>query len=150
MNIIDVEDRPDFSQLIELIKAEWPVEFGNISEDEMIKEMEKSYNPQTDSVKYLMDDGKIIGFYRYSLYPREDNTTKTVHTYDISILPGRQKQGLGTLLMRDMIEECRLKGFEKMLSRTFKSNKGSIHLHKSIGFNLHLETDDSYVWELIL
>lgn len=150
MEIIDEKGRPDFSQLIDLIKVEWPKEFGEVSEEEMIREMDKSYNPDTDRVKYLMDDGEIIGFYRYSLWPREDKMTKTVHTYDISILPGRQKQGLGTLLMRDMIDECRLKGFEKMLSRTFKSNKGSIKLHKSMDFTLHMETDDSYVWELIL
>lgn len=150
MEIIDVEGRPDFTQLIELIKLEWPVEFGDVSEDEMIKEMEKSYNPDTDSVKYLIENEEIIGYYRYSLWPREDKDTKTVHTYDISIISTRQKQGLGKMLMRDMIEECKNKGYEKILSRTFKTNSGSIQLHKSMDFHLHLETDDSYVWEFNL
>ena len=110
--------------------------------------MEESHNDKTDTIKYLLDGNVIIGFYRYSKWPREKENTNTVHLFDISILPERQKQGLGTLLLKDMIKDCNVKGFTKILSRTYKYNIGSIQLHKSLGFSQYLETDDSFVWEI--
>jgi L-amino acid N-acyltransferase YncA len=46
--------------------------------------------------------------------------------------------------------ECRKRSLEKLLSRSFKNNEASIKLHKRLGFKLHLETEDSLVWEMIL
>lgn len=150
MKIQEVEGMPDYSEIITLINAEWPLEFGEVDDNDKIQEMEKSHNESTDTVKYLIEDKDVIGFYRYSLWPREQKGTKTAHTFDIAIAPTRQKQGLGTLLMKDMIEDCRKKGLERLLSRSFKTNKASIGLHEALGFSLHLETDDSYVWEIVL
>jgi RimJ/RimL family protein N-acetyltransferase len=140
--------RPNYSELIDLINAAWPEEFGLLTEEEKIEEMEKSHNNETDTVKYLYEKEKLIGFYRYSLWPREDKGTKKAHTYDVSILPEYQKKGYGTEIMKDMIKECKKDGIEKLLSRSFKNNEGSIKLHKRIGFKLHLETEDSLVWEI--
>lgn len=109
--------------------------------------MEKSHNEKTDTVKYLVDQNKIIGWYRYSLWPRGKEETTTAHTLDIAILPSYQKQGLGTFLMKDMIKDCKNKGIKKLLSRSFKNNPGSIRLHQSLGFTEHLRTEDSIVWE---
>ena len=76
--------------------------------------MEKSHNEKTDTVKYLVDQNKIIGWYRYSLWPRGKEETTTAHTLDIAILPSYQKQGLGTFLMKDMIKDCKNKGIKKV------------------------------------
>lgn len=147
MIIKEIKGKPDYSCIIDLINAEWPFEFGSVDNKTKIKEMGKSHNVETDTVKYLFNNGKIIGFYRYSLWPRDDKNTKTAHTLDISITPNNQKQGLGSFMMKDMIDDCKRKGIEQLLSRSFKTNEGSTRLHKSLGFSLQLETDDSYVWE---
>lgn len=148
MKIIEVKGIPDFSQIIDLINAEWPMEYGKADDAEKIRKMLESHNLETDTTKYLIEEEKIIGFYRYSLWPREEPSTKTAHSYDISVSPDFQKKGLGTLLMKDMIEDCRKKGLEKLLSRSFKTNQASIKLHEATGFSLHLETEDSLVWEI--
>lgn len=150
MDIIDKEGFPDFSEIIELIRAEWPVEFGELRDEEMVEEMDKSFNLDTDRVRYLIDGEKVIGFYRYSRWPREDRSSTTAHTFDISILPERHREGLGTMLMNDMIETCKSEGYKMLLSRSFKSNVASIELHRSLNFSLHLETEDSFVWEIEL
>ena len=148
MEIKEITGKPDYSEIIELINAEWPLEFDNKSNKEKIEEMDKSHNLKTDTTKYLYKGEQIIGFYRYSLWPRENPTTNSAHTFDIAILPSFQKKGLGKLLMNDLILDCRKKGIVKLLSRTFFTNKGSIKLHMSCGFKKHMETEDSIVWEI--
>jgi len=148
MEIKEIKGIPDYSEIIDLINAEWPSEFGEADDAMKIKEMTKSHNQNTDTVKYLFDNENIIGFYRYSLWPRDNKDTKNAHTFDIAINPNFQKKGFGSLLMRDMIADCKEKGIVKLLSRSFKSNQASIELHKSLGFSLHLENEDSFVWEI--
>jgi len=149
MEIKEVKGIPDYSEIIDLINAEWPSEFDE-NDDAKIKEMLKSHNENTDTVKYLLDNKNIVGFYRYSLWPRDNEKTKTVHIFDIAINPNYQRQGLGSLLMKDIIDDCKKKGMDKLLSRSFKSNQASIGLHKAFGFSLHLEIDDSFIWEISL
>ncbi len=149
MEIKEVKGIPDYSKIINLINAEWPSEFGETDDTTKIEEMTKSHNENTDTTKYLFENEEIIGFYRYSSWPRDKKNTRTAHTFDIAIDTNYQKKGLGSFLMKDMINDCKKKGMEKLLSRSFKSNQASIGLHKSLGFSLHLETDDSLVWEII-
>jgi len=110
--------------------------------------MKCHYDARTDTVKYLLDGGKIIGFYRYTLWPREDPRPRAAHVLDIAILPACRKRGLGTLLMNDLIQDSRKRGLDRILSRSFKSNDGSMRLHRSLGFTQIESTEDSIVWEL--
>lgn len=150
MKIVTIQGKPDFSGILDLINTIWPAEFGPASDSEKIDKMNSSHNEATDCVKYLYDEDRIVGFYRYSLWPRDAKEHTMIHLIDIAIHPEKQKKGLGSLLLKDLIEECKEKGFEKILSRTFKTNEGSIRFHKSAGFTIHMETDDSVVWELLL
>ena len=145
-----VEGIPDYSEIIALINAEWPPAFGEKTDAEKIEDMIESHNPDRDRVKYLKEDGLIIGFYRYTPWPREARITDAAHIYDISLLPSKQRQGLGKMMMQDLIEDCRAVGFKKLLSRSFKDNPGSIRLHENAGYHSVFETEDSIVWELIL
>lgn len=145
-----IEGLPDYGEIIGLINAEWPVEFGEKTDDEKIADMIESHYPGKDRVKYLYDDNSIIGFYRYSSWPREARETDVAHIYDIVVLPSRQGQGLGRFLMEDMIEDCRSRGLTRLLSRSFKNNTASLGLHRKIGFHISLETEESIVWEIII
>lgn len=145
-----IEGIPDYAEIIDLINAEWPKEFGDKNDDEKIADMIESHYPGKDRVKYLYDNAEIVGFYRYSLWPREARKTDAAHTYDIAVLPSKQQQGFGTVLMTDMIKDCRSRGLHKLLSRSFKNNEASIRLHQKTGFHSCLETADSTVWEIIL
>ena len=67
---------------------------------------------------------------------------------DIAVLPSYQGRGIGKRLMKDLIRDCDAKGFERISSRSFKSNQPSIRLHRSLSFKKCRITDDSIVWEL--
>jgi len=146
----EIHGIPDYGSIIELINAEWPAEFGDKTDMEKIADMNESHNTEKDCVKYLYENNVVIGFYRYSLWPRDARETDAAHTYDIAVLPSRQQQGFGMMLMTDMIESCRSQGLSRLLSRTFKNNTASIALHKKCGFHEHMTTEDSIVWEISL
>ena len=150
MKIEEVTGIPDYAEILDLINAEWPVEFGEKSDREKIRHMQEHHNLETDTVKYLKDGEKVIGFYRYSRWPREDSQSRAAHLLDIAVLPSQQGRGLGRKLMNDLIWDCCEKKIEKLFSRTFKTNRRSIALHRFFGFTEHLTTDDSIVWQLTL
>ena len=74
--------------------------------------------------------------------------SRAAHLLDIAVLPSQQGRGLGRRLMTDMIRDCAEKGIEKLFSRTFKTNRRSIKLHRSFGFTEYKTTEDSIVWQL--
>jgi L-amino acid N-acyltransferase YncA len=150
MEIVEAAGPPRYEDLIDLINASWPEQFGRKSDAEKVSELAESYDASMDTVKYLTDDGRIIGMYRYTLWPHFSTDTKTSHTLEIVLLPEYQRQGLGTLLLRDMVQDCRKKGMKLLLSRSFKDNPGSIRLHRSFGFTVHAETNDSIIWQYTL
>ena len=138
---------PNYAEIIDLIRAELP-EFEQKTDEEVVNFEKGSHNVQTDTVKYLIEGDRIIGFYRYTLHPRENPLPHTAHTLDTAVLPTHQRKGFGARLMKDLIQDCRDKGITRLLSRTFKSNTASVHLHQSLGFAQHFTTEDSIVWEL--
>jgi L-amino acid N-acyltransferase YncA len=150
LKLIKQKKLPDFTKNKELLNAIWPKEFGHKTYEEKVEAMINSFNKNTDIIKYLYSNKDIIGFYRFSLWPRNEKETKTAHTFDIAILPSYQKERLGTMLMMDMVNECRTMGLQTLLSRSFKSNIPSIRLHKSLNFLQEKETEDSIVWKMNL
>lgn len=145
--IVDIPGRPDYRQILELLVLLWPDEWGQKTDDEKVQFWEDSDNPDCDTSRLLKAGDLIIGFSRYSLWPRDAESPHMAHVYDIAVHPEYRKQGLGRMMMLDMIEGCRRKGIDTLLSRSLRSNKGSMELHRRMGFKVHLETVDSVVWE---
>jgi ribosomal protein S18 acetylase RimI-like enzyme len=148
VTIREIRGLPDYSRILNLINAEWPPEFGDKSEDEKIRAMIDSHNESTDTVKFLFDGDRIVGFYRYSLWPRDEAEPSQAHIYDIAVLPEFQRRGLGSMLMNDLISDCRQKGLTRILSRSFRTNHASTQLHKALGFVVGFETENSLVWSI--
>ena len=117
MKIEVVDGIPDYARIIDLIKAEWPAEFGEKPDSEKIADMIESHNTDKDRAAYLFDEGEIVGFSRYSLWPRDARSTDAAHTYDIVVLPSVQGRGLGMMLMNDMISDCRNRGLKRLLQQ---------------------------------
>ena len=149
VTIVEEKGKMDFSLMLDLINAEWPKEFGEATDQEKIEEMEQSSN-ELDVNKFLLNEGRKIGWYRYSRWPREDSNHDFAHTFDIVVLPQYKGQGFGKLLMIDMIQDCRNRGFKNLKSRTFMNNEDSIRLHEKCGFKEAFRVNDSIVWEINL
>ena len=150
LTIREVRGLPDYQTLVPLIAAEWPAEFGEATDAEMVAAMRESHKDRTDTVKLLIDGGQVAGFYRYSLWPRDEASPRKAHLMDIAVLPECRRAGLGTAMVRDLVEDCTRRGLASVLSRTFRSNEASIRLHRRMGFEIAFETADSIVWNLCL
>ena len=150
MDIIDTGADFDFGKVVELIKAEWPPQWKAVTEAEMVAEIEGSADRRHDVNRLLVEGDRILGWYRYSRWPREESNRTDAHTLDIAVLPEMQGRGYGELLMRDLVEDCRRRGYRKLMSRTFFDNARSIALHAKVGFAEAFRTEDSIVWSLSL
>ena len=148
MEIIEEKDKINFVSIIDLIKEEWPKEWGVESDENMIKEFEKSANNKYDINKFLYDNDKIIGWYRYSAWPREKENKENAHTLDIVIDPKYRGKGLGKMMMEDLISDCKKKGFKKLTSRTIEGNSQSYKLHEQTGFKIAFRKGKDIVWEI--
>ena len=150
MEVIEETGKVNFASIIDLLKEEWPKDWGTISDEKMIEDFEKTANDQFDVNKYLSDNGKIIGWYRYSAWPREKDNIENAHTFDIVIDPNYQGRGLGKMMMEDMILDCKKKGFKKLMSRTIEGNHQSYRLHEKTGFKMAFRKGIDIVWEIDL
>lgn len=137
----------DFETILDLIRLEWPHEWEDKGDGELVRWMADSWDQEADTMKLLRNErGTTIAFLRYTRWPREAVRTRTVHLLDISVAKDVQRNGFGSLLMEDLLAECGRRGFRWILSRTLTSNAPSIALHRRFGFELDFETDDSIVW----
>ena len=147
MRILPETGTVDFRPLLPLIRSEWPEGFGHRTDAELLDLMHESYRPDTDIVHYLYLDDRLVGFYRYTPWPRDDMRGDTAHTLDVALDGSVRGRGLGTRLMQHMMAHCRENGYIRLLSRSLRNNEASLALHRRLGFSVHLETDDSIVWE---
>ena len=141
---------PDFQPLLPLIRSEWPEGFGEKSDGELMEMMQESYRSGIDVIHYLFLDDRLAGFSRYTPWPRDEEPGDTAHTLDVAVAQNARGRRLGTRLMRQMMDHCRAMGYTRLLSRSLRNNAASLALHRSLGFTVHLETEDSIVWEAFL
>ena len=150
MEIIEETGKVNFASIIDLLREEWPKEWGIISDEGIIEDFEKTADYQFDVNKYLSDNDKIIGWYRYSAWPQEKENNENAHTWDIVINPNYQGRGLGKMLMDDLILDCRKRGFKKLMSRTIEGNFKSYKLHEQAGYKIASKNGMDIVWEIDL
>jgi GNAT superfamily N-acetyltransferase len=148
MTIIADPPPVDFSPYLPLIRLEWPAEWPEPSEALMLEETLKSYDAEADVVRRLVDEGRLVGWYRFTRWPREGGGG--AHCLDIAVLPEYQGRGAAILLFEDMVAQCRERGYRSLLSRTMLSNARSAGFHRKMGFVLSTRLEDSIVWELAI
>ena len=148
MEIIEEKNEINFWNILDLIKVEWPKEWKILSDEDLIQEFIKSSDNKFDVNKYLFENNQIIGWYRYSTWPREESNKTIAHVFDIVINPEYQGKGLGKLLMEDLIKDCRERGYKKIMSRTIEGNIQSYKLHEKNGFKISFRKGIDIVWEI--
>jgi L-amino acid N-acyltransferase YncA len=148
MRILEDREPADFSRYFELLRLEWPREWPVPTDETIRAEMEKSYDAGSDVVKYLEDEGRILGWYRYTRWPRDGEQTDIAHTLDIAVVAECQGRGYGSILLEDMKDDCRKRGYRILMSRTMLSNPQSIGFHGRTGFKEASRQADSIIWEI--
>ena len=82
------------------------------------------------------DAGGVAGYAYASSYRARTGYRFTVEN-SVYVAAGRQGQGIGTILLRQLIAECEARGFRQMIAVIGEpSNTASIRLHEKFGFRL--------------
>lgn len=81
------------------------------------------------------DDGRIAGFAGLSFYRDRPGYRTTVEN-SIYIDADHQRQGVGDLLMQELVQEARLSGFHTIVARIADAQAPSTALHEKHGFEL--------------
>ena len=78
-------------------------------------------------------DGQVAGFAALSPFKQRAAYRPTVEN-SVYVDPSFQRQGLGRLLMSELIDRARLFGFHSVIARIAEGNPASIALHETFGY----------------
>lgn len=81
------------------------------------------------------DDGQIAGFAGLSFYRDRPGYRTTVEN-SIYVDVDHHRQGVGDLLMSELVNEARLSGFHTIVARIADAQTASTELHQKHGFEL--------------
>ena len=74
-------------------------------------------------------DNQIIGFIIFS------PITPEAHILSISVKKEMQSKGVGTLLLKSMLDQCKAMNYKKLFLEVRVSNIQAINFYKKFGFN---------------
>jgi ribosomal protein S18 acetylase RimI-like enzyme len=73
-----------------------------------------------------------------------ERTRAEIHLMDIALLPWAQRRGVGSMLIRELIEEARASG-KKLRHTVFISNEGARRLYERLGFKVTGEAGGAHL-----
>ena len=79
------------------------------------------------------EDGAFLGFATYGPF-RERPAYRYTVEHSVYVRSGRRGAGVGTALMRYLIDEARGRGYHAMIGGIDSGNEGSLRLHERLGF----------------
>lgn len=86
------------------------------------------------AVVVALDDGEVAGFGSLSPYrPRPAYSTSVEDS--VYVHRDRQGEGIGKLILADLVERAELHGFHTIVGRIAGGHDASIGLHRSLGFD---------------
>jgi len=100
-----------------------------------VDEMETRIRDITSEYPFLVieEDGNILGFAYTNKY-RDRRAYRYTAEVTIYLKDGKEGKGLGTELMRRVIEETRGKGIHTLISAIAIPNERSVAIHEKFGF----------------
>ena len=75
------------------------------------------------------NDNRMIGFIIFSPISPE------VHILSISVRNEMQSQGIGTLLLKSMLDQCKVMNYKKIFLEVRVSNEKAINFYEKFGFS---------------
>ena len=132
---------PDDADAISAIYAHYvrtsPATFEEVPPDaaeirKRLKQVQRAGLPWRAAV----DNDALIGYAYATLY-RSRSAYRFTLENSVYVSPHRLREGIGSVLMRDLIEKCARLGYRQMLAVIGDSaNEASIRMHARLGFTL--------------
>lgn len=127
----------DISQITDIYNhyiAETTVTF----EEKTVSQNEMKIRAEQISSKYpylvAVDNDKVIG-YAYVHQWKEKSAYSTTAESTIYLAPGYENKGIGSKLMRELIQKCKDIGIHSLIACITAENTSSCRFHEKLGFN---------------
>ena len=108
-------------------------EYQPRSMDNMVSWFEKKEKGHFPIVGVVNEQGRLMGFASYGTFRDWPAYQYTVE-HSVYVHPDFRGQGLGVVLMKQLIEEARRQQYHVMIGGIDASNPASIAMHKKLGF----------------
>lgn len=100
-----------------------------------LEEMRRRIETISASFPYYVyeENGQILGYCYAHLWKERAAYAHTLET-TVYLASDARGKGIGTLLMRHLIQECKARGFHALIACITEGNTSSVRLHKELGF----------------
>jgi ribosomal protein S18 acetylase RimI-like enzyme len=94
------------------------------------------------------EGSEAIGFVRGTALGQLRSRDKQLFLYEIAVEEGFRRRGVGTALVKALLEECRNLGFEEVFVFTDPANEAAVRLYRSTGAVTETPADRMFVYTL--
>ena len=108
--------------------------------------------------QYLADDRNVfflaydentpVGFLRGTELGQLKSPRRQMFLYEIAVSPGHQRHGVGTSLVRSLLNYCVARDFEEVFVFTDPANLPAVQLYRSTGAVTETPADRMFVYRL--
>jgi len=91
------------------------------------------------SIKVAVEKGKYVGYILYGWKMPLKLIKPRAVIYDLYVKPEYRGRGIGTMLLRETLEDLRKRGFEEVRLTVLSKNQGAISLYERFGFREELK-----------
>ena len=106
-------------------------------------------NGEADYCFVAEDDGKVIGAVWTRIMDDYGHVDEKTPSFAISLYKEYRGKGIGTLLMKRMLELLKEKGFQKASLAVQKKN-AAVRMYKRAGFHIVDENEEEYIMVCML
>lgn len=131
---VTLDDAPAITDIYNHYIAETTVSFE--TQPLTAAQMEKRIADLSASNPYYVnvdDNGNVTGYCYVHPWKERAAYSGTMET-TIYLKAGEEARGIGTALMKTLIEECRRRGYRILIACVTAENTGSVAFHKKLGF----------------
>ena len=94
-------------------------------------------------------DGRVVGAVWTRIMHDYGNIDDKTPSFAISLYKEYRGHGIGTRLMRDMLDKLRERGYEQASLAVQKANY-AVKMYKNVGFEIIDENDEEYIMRIRL
>ena len=121
-----------------------PPEFKIVEQPELKIYYEGFGTGRADYCIVAEDDGNVVGAVWTRIMNDYGHVDDDTPSFAISLLKEYRNQGIGTRLMKEMLELLRKMGYEKASLAVQKANY-AVRMYENVGFKIVDENDEEYI-----
>ena len=100
-----------------------------------------------DKIRIMeISKGDVIGWYRYSNWPRDEKNSTTAHLFDIAVVKKYRRKDYGKKLFLDLMKQLLKNKYKKLYSCTIEGNQNAYNFHLKMGFRLTKRIKSKIIW----